>query len=233
MEMSPIAFIRTPYKEKFAVPRQPGIVDAIKGQIEFISPYNDRNILRGIEQFSHLWLIFQFHQTAEHGWKPLVRPPRMGGNEKLGVFATRSTFRPNAIGMSVVSRGEMRFDNGQLTLEVSGMDLVDGTPIVDIKPYLPYVDAIPDATAGFAQSTPAQKPVIWSETARKDCERMGVEKNGKARAIEAVLSQDPRPAYKAETEDEKVYGMRLWDMNIKWQYKDEVIQILSLEQTDN
>ena len=133
-----IGVIRSPYKEKFAVPRQPGLVKSANGELHLIAPYNQADAVRGLEAFSHLWILFVFHQTMEGGWRPTVRPPRLGGNARMGVFATRSTFRPNPIGMSLVELKEVVCHKDSVILKLGSLDLVDGTPVVDIKPYLPF-----------------------------------------------------------------------------------------------
>lgn len=140
-----IGVIRSPYKEKFAVPRQPGLVKSSGGELHFIAPYNQADAVRGLEAFSHLWVVFVFHQTMEGGWRPTVRPPRLGGNARMGVFATRSTFRPNPIGMSLVELKGIRTQKDQVILELGSLDLVDGTPVIDIKPYLPFAEALPNS----------------------------------------------------------------------------------------
>lgn len=159
-QITSIGHIISPYKEKFAVPRQPGLVQDGVGQLILHTPYNHPDAVRGLEQFSHLWLLFIFHQTAQQGWHPLVRPPRLGGNSKLGVFATRSTFRPNAIGMSLVELKDIIIEKQSVILQLGSLDLIDGTPIIDIKPYLPYAESIADATAGFAQYAPHEEMEI-------------------------------------------------------------------------
>ena len=146
-----IGVIRSPYKEKFAVPRQPGLVINGGGELHLVAPYNQADAVRGLEAFSHLWVVFVFHQTMEGGWRPTVRPPRLGGNARMGVFATRSTFRPNPIGMSLVELKGIRCQKDQVILELGSLDLVDGTPVIDIKPYLPFAEALPDARASYAQ----------------------------------------------------------------------------------
>src|SRR5690554_2357523 len=143
-----IGYIESPYRQKFAIPRQPGLVKSARGAIRLENEFAHPDCTRGLEEFSHLWVQFIFHETQAQGWKPLVRPPRLGGNEKRGVFATRSTFRPNAIGLSVVELVEVQL-SPKPKLIVRGLDLLDGTPIIDIKPYLPYADAIPNARGGF------------------------------------------------------------------------------------
>ncbi|MCP4325028.1 MAG: tRNA (N6-threonylcarbamoyladenosine(37)-N6)-methyltransferase TrmO, partial [Alteromonadales bacterium] len=150
-----IAKIHSPYKEKFAVPRQPGLVPSANALLEILPPYDDINAFTGLDDFSHLWLMFVFHKNKQNkNWQPTVRPPRLGGNKRLGVFATRSPNRPNPIGLSLVEFHGVIQKQGKLFLQLSNIDLVDGTPIVDIKPYIPYADSKPDASAGFAQATP-------------------------------------------------------------------------------
>lgn len=158
-----IGVIRSPYKEKFAVPRQPGLVIHGGGELHLVAPYNQADAVRGLEAFSHLWVVFVFHQTMEGGWRPTVRPPRLGGNARMGVFATRSTFRPNPIGMSLVELKGIRCQRDQVILELGSLDLVDGTPVIDIKPYLPFAEALPDARASYAQDAPqADMPVHFT-----------------------------------------------------------------------
>lgn len=216
--LTPIATIKSPYKEKFAIPRQPNLVNAACGKVIFSGDANNEELVRGIEQFSHLWLLFIFHGTQDQGWKPLVRPPRLGGNKKLGVLATRSTFRPNPIGMSVVKLEQVeRRSGGQLELHISGLDLLNGTPIVDIKPYVPYSDSLPDACAGFAQNEPvASLKVTFTEQALLDLAKLNQKHPQLGLLIEQVLAQDPRPAYKQYKVDDKLYGMNLYDLNIQW-----------------
>jgi len=220
-----IGQVDSPYKEKFAIPRQPNLVSAAKGKVMLTGDANNHELVRDIEQFSHLWLLFVFNATQEQGWKPLVRPPRLGGNKKTGVLATRSTFRPNPIGMSVVKLERVEqtkiMGKQQCILHISGLDLLHGTPIIDIKPYVPYSDAIPDANAGFAQAKPETKLSInFSEQAKSSLIQFQQEYSELALFIEQVLAQDPRPAYKQTTVDDKVYGMRLYDLNIQWQLSD-------------
>lgn len=226
MQLCPIAHIRTPYKEKFAIPRQPGLVTQARGQIHFVAPFDDINCFRGIENYSHLWLLFHFHQTQQRGWSPLVRPPRLGGNAKMGVFATRSTHRPNAIGMSVVALEGLEIKQGKPVLVVSGMDMLDGTPIWDIKPYIPYADALPHARGGLAQDKPATMAVHFSPLAEQqlaDCQRTHLRP-----LISAVLAQDPRPAYKKRASDQDQYGMRLDDINVRWTVAAGVAMVISV-----
>src|SRR5690554_7581282 len=146
--------IHSCYQEKFAVPRQPGLAPSAFATLELLPPYNQAALVEGLETFSHLWISFIFHQNLEQGWKPKVRPPRLGGNKKVGVFASRSTFRPNGLGLSVVELVDINHTKQETRIEIAGLDLLHGTPIVDIKPYIPYADALTNATAGIAQEPP-------------------------------------------------------------------------------
>ncbi|MEH6384870.1 MAG: tRNA (N6-threonylcarbamoyladenosine(37)-N6)-methyltransferase TrmO [Colwellia sp.] len=225
-----IGRVNSPYKEKFAIPRQPGLVSAAKGSISLIDNANNEELLRGIEQFSHLWVLFIFHGTAQQGWKPLVRPPRLGGNKKLGVLATRSTFRPNPVGMSVVKLENIEQQNKQLIINISGLDLLDQTPVIDIKPYIPYSDSISGAQAGFAQQQPFQAlSITFSKQAQEEAKKYQQVYADLPLFIEQVLAQDPRPAYKKQQEDTKIYGMILYDLNILWQAQSSIeISVLSI-----
>ncbi|MGL6176946.1 MAG: tRNA (N6-threonylcarbamoyladenosine(37)-N6)-methyltransferase TrmO [Vibrionaceae bacterium] len=227
--ISPIAYIHSPFKEKFATPRQPRIVASATATLHFTGKANHPDALRGIEQFSHLWLLFLFDQNLQKGWSVTVRPPRLGGNERLGVFATRSTFRPNGIGMSAVKLESVQFEGGQLSLTVSGCDLVDGTPIVDIKPYLPYSDAIPEAAAGFAQSEPEIYPVFFSATANAFLQTQPQAAH-KYQVICEVLAQDPRPAYKKNKPDPSPYFAALFDLEVQFCVIEKEIHVLTITQ---
>ncbi|QSX38327.1 tRNA (N6-threonylcarbamoyladenosine(37)-N6)-methyltransferase TrmO [Shewanella sedimentimangrovi] len=229
-QITAVAYCRTPYKQKFGIPRQPGLVD-VHGYVELTGPFNDPDSVRGLEQYSHLWLLFCFHENLAQGWKTTVRPPRLGGNEKLGVFATRSTFRPNGIGQSVVKLHGIVRRGGKICLEISGMDLLDGTPIIDIKPYIPFSDAIPDAIGGMAQEAPVQYPVHFCSEAEAQVARYGARpQSPNLRAlIEGVLAQDPRPAYKKAKDDAKLYQVALYDLDIFWQIGPKGIEVLELK----
>ena len=213
-----VATCRTPYKQKFGIPRQPGLVEA-RGYVELEPHVNHIDAVRGIEQYSHLWLLFCFHENLAQGWKTTVRPPRLGGNEKLGVFATRSTFRPNGIGQSVVKLHGVVQRKGKVCLEISGMDLLDGTPIIDIKPYIPFSDSITDAVGGIAQDAPKLISVVYSDHAKTQIERYAEQETytDLAVLIRGVLGQDPRPAYKKAKDDPKLYQVALYDLDVFWQ----------------
>ena len=229
MQITPIAYINSPYKQKFAIPRQPNLVREARGEIIFTKDFADPNCLRGIEQFSHLWLIFVFHETADKGWSPTVQPPRLGGRESIGVFATRSTFRPNPIGLSVVENLGWEQKGSSLILKVGGLDLLDGTPLIDIKPYVPYADLIANAKAGFAELAPGSDyELIFSNKAEQDLGELGTQYPDLKAFITSVLKQDPRPAWRKKDNDEKRYGMSLYDLNIKWRIEQKSILVLSI-----
>ncbi|MDC9612604.1 tRNA (N6-threonylcarbamoyladenosine(37)-N6)-methyltransferase TrmO [Xenorhabdus khoisanae] len=225
-----IGTIHSPYKEKFAIPRQPGLVEDGTGQLELLAPYNQVDAIRGLEQFSHLWIIFVFHQTMNGGWNPLVRPPRLGGNAKMGVFATRSTFRPNPIGMSLVELKGIQHANNRIILELGSLDLVDGTPVVDIKPYLPFAESRPEAKAGFAQSAPiADMEIHFS--AEAECQLLSHQANYPhlRRFISQILAQDPRPAYRKKEQENRIYAVHILDFNVRWLVNGTLTEVVSIE----
>lgn len=201
LPMKPIAHIRTDFQSKFGVPRQAGLIDSLEGCIVFEPEYRVADALRGLEDFSHLWLIWDFSEAHRDGWSPTVRPPRLGGNQRMGVFATRSPFRPNPIGLSSVeiSRIDLHTPDGPV-IYIKGADLMDGTPIYDIKPYLAFTDSHPDARGGFTDQTRQQEPltvVIPDEVAARFSPQ-------KLEALREVLAHDPRPHY--HDDPERVYG---------------------------
>jgi len=225
-----IGVIHSPYKEKFAVPRQPGLVADGGGELHFLPPYNVADAVRGLEGFSHLWLLFVFHQTMEGGWRPTVRPPRLGGNARMGVFATRSTFRPNPIGMSLVELKGIRCQKDQVILQLGSLDLVDGTPIVDIKPYLPFAEAVPQARAGYAQSAPAaDMPVYFTAEVQQQLLQLEKRYPHIERFISQVLAQDPRPAYRKSEDVGKTYAVLLLDFNVRWRVTEQGSEVFALE----
>ncbi len=219
-----IARIQSDFPEKFGIPRQSGLVPALRAKIVFEPEFRNDDALRGIEGFSHLWLIWQFSAAVRDSWSPTVRPPRLGGNERVGVFATRSPFRPNAIGLSCVKLEGVRHEDGfGNVLIVSGADLMDGTPIYDIKPYLPYADAHPEALGGFAPSP--------KETIRVDCppELLAGLPEGQREALLGVLAQDPRPQYQHDSE--RVYGMSFGGRDVKFRVRGDTLEVLSLAES--
>ncbi|THB74505.1 MAG: tRNA (N6-threonylcarbamoyladenosine(37)-N6)-methyltransferase TrmO [Gammaproteobacteria bacterium] len=216
IDLEIIGKVHSCYKEKFGVPRQPGLVTEAKGSIELLPPFNREEAVRGLEEYSHLWISFVFHQTSEKGWSPMVRPPRLGGNAKVGVFASRSMFRPNPVGLSVVKLDGIDFENG-VKIIISGMDLVDGTPVVDIKPYLPYVDSIADAKSGFAPEAPvADCQVVFSEQAEMQIKNIQNRYDVDiSLLIRQILHSNPAPAYRGQDVGRE-YGMRLLDFDLRW-----------------
>ncbi|MCU4542436.1 tRNA (N6-threonylcarbamoyladenosine(37)-N6)-methyltransferase TrmO [Acinetobacter bereziniae] len=233
-----IGIMRSPYVEKFGIPRQPNLVQ-VESFIEMLAPYNVMEAFEGIEEFSHLWLIWQFHdnknQQQMDKFRPQVRPPRLGGNKKIGVFATRSMYRPAPVGLSVVQLKQVKKVGNIVRVYVTGSDLLDGTPILDIKPYIQYSDAVLDAQSGYAQDRPVVKQVRWSEHACQS--RTGLLQQAKIdqqyiAELESVLALDPRPAYQYDAQ--RIYGMRFGQMNIKFSCSDEAIviqEIMLYEQT--
>ncbi|NLS13140.1 tRNA (N6-threonylcarbamoyladenosine(37)-N6)-methyltransferase TrmO [Vibrio sp. SM6] len=226
--INPIGHIESPYKEKFAVPRQPRLVPAATSRVKLVGAANNLESVRGIEQFSHLWLLFLFDQNLTAGWKPTVRPPRLGGNERIGVFASRATFRPNGIGMSAVELHSVTKTGDQIYLDLGGVDLVDGTPILDIKPYIPYSDAIVQASGGYADSEPETLSVTWQGEALAMLERQANYTHQRA-VIEQVLALDPRPAYKKGRHDPKQYAVRLFDLNVKFTVDETGVTVSAIE----
>ena len=224
--ITPIGVIRSCFKEKFAIPRQPLLAPAATACLELFEPYDNPIACEGLEQVSHIWLTFLFHQALEQSIRLQVRPPRLGGNKKIGVFASRATHRPNALGQSVVRVD--RVEAGKLWL--SGIDLLDGTPVFDIKPYVPYADALPQASNEIAEHPPATKPVSWEPSALIAAHEHSARlKQAVAELIEQCLAQDPRPAYQNPTPDRR-YGVRLWDLNVQWHYPTlDSLHVLSVE----
>lgn len=218
--IEPIAYIKNGYKEKFGVPRQSGLAPSVKSVIEFCDGYRDENCIRDIEQYSHLWLVWGFSQN-ENKWSPTVRPPRLGGNKRVGVFATRSPFRPNSMGLSCVKLESVENGKNGKTLVVSGGDLADNTPIYDIKPYLPYVDSIPEASGGFSDE---HKNDFFKVEISTDLKEKLTE--GQLENITELLSLDPRPSY--QNDEERIYGLSFEDLQIKFRYEEEKIVVTDI-----
>ena len=218
--LEPIARIRTDFPSKFGIPRQSGIVDALKGTVVFEPKYRDATALRGLEGFSHLWLIWEFSESVMEEWSPTVKPPRLGGNRRIGVFATRSPFRPNPLGLSCVKLDGIApgSPEGPL-LYVSGVDLMDGTPIFDIKPYIPYTDCRPEATGGFTDGMVIDYldidfPVKWLALIPED----------KREALLQVLRQDPRPGYR-HGDSNRRYGVAFAGFDVRFTVSDGTLHV--------
>jgi len=232
-DFQPIGIIRSCFPEKFGIPRQPGLVKEATATLELLPPYDRTEALEGLEAFSHLWLIFVFHASLKETWKATVRPPRLGGNKRVGVFASRSMFRPNPIGLSVVELERVDTTTEQPRLLLKGVDLLDGTPILDIKPYLPYVDAIPNAHGGYAHGTPEPRlQVNISSAAAAQCANYEHTYPNLRELIIHVLELDPRPAYYDEEHSTKEFGMRLLDFDIKWCVEGEQVEVLAIEKVE-
>ncbi|MBQ8708055.1 MAG: tRNA (N6-threonylcarbamoyladenosine(37)-N6)-methyltransferase TrmO [Succinivibrionaceae bacterium] len=229
--MTPIGYVRSPYREKFAVPRQPGLAARVVSELRLDPPYNNPDAFRGIEQYTHLWLIFGFSLVGgDEVFRPTVRPPRLGGNSRLGVFATRSPFRPNRLGLSAVRFAGMKKNSGELSLFFAGGDLVDGTPVYDIKPYIAFSDSISDASSGFATDPPARARVEFSKESECFLSELAEGDYPCLRELVAdILSYDHRPAYRSCADDGRIYGVALYDLNIRFSYGDGRVLVVSIE----
>lgn len=224
-----IGVIQSPFSEKFGIPRQPRLTPSITSYIVLNKEHSHPDIVDALELSSHIWVLFVFNECYTKGWKPKVRPPRLGGNQKIGVFASRSPFRPNPIGISAVELANITYSPGKIHIQVKGADLLDGTPVLDIKPYIPYSDNIPEATNTIARSfKPLTQEIFFSSQAQQQCEsHLQKTQESLSTLIEQVLRCDPRPAYQHAQERE--YGIKLYQYNIRWQISDQRIDILSIE----
>ncbi len=221
--MNIIAHIHTDFSSKFGIPRQSGLVESLTGMIVFEPEYRNPSAFRGIEGFSHLWLLWEFSEAKRDGWSATVHPPRLGGNKRMGVFATRAPFRPNPIGLSCVKldRLEMHPELGPV-LHVLGADLMDGTPIYDVKPYVPHADCQPEATGGF--STPVKDYALEVVFPEEWLSFIPVEKR---EALCEVLAQDPRPAY--QNDPERIYGFPFAGMDVRFRVRDGILTVCEIE----
>ena len=221
-DITPIAHIETPFAEKFGVPRQSGVA-ACPGRIVFEKPYRDPAALRGLEEFSHIWLIWQFDRALRQEWSPTVRPPRLGGNTRMGVFATRSPFRPNGLGLSAVELERVSLDEPDgPVLYVRGADMVSGTPIFDIKPYLAYADSYPDASGGFTGGDAGERLTVDFPP-----ELLARFDSGERQGLLSALAADPRPRY--QDDPERVYGMRYDGRNVRFTVRDGTVFVTEVE----
>jgi tRNA-Thr(GGU) m(6)t(6)A37 methyltransferase TsaA len=222
----PIGTIRSCYTDKFGIPRQPGLVESATATLELTAPYNQPETLRGLEAFSHVWILFVFHESVSDGFKATVRPPRLGGNERIGVFASRSNFRPNPIGLSVVKLLSVK----GTSLELGGGDFLDGTPVLDIKPYIPYTDSIPEAQGAFANAAPAPTNTVTFPSDLESCIRHleSAKRPNLKRLITDMLSYNPRPAYQ-DDDPERVFGTTVFDLEVKWRQFGNRVTIVSLD----
>ena len=217
--IQPIARMRSDFSTKFGIPRQSGLVEALRSTIVFEPEFRNPDALRGIEEFSHLWIIWQFSEAVRQGWSPTVRPPRLGGNTRMGVFATRSPFRPNNLGLSSVRLlGVEQTKDFGMVLHVGGADLMDGTPIFDIKPYIPYSDCHMDATGGFTDR--AGEFLLDVDFPRELLEKLPPDKR---EAAKAVLSHDPRPSY--QRNEDRIYGMTFAGQDIRFTVRENTLTV--------
>lgn len=219
--LSPVAYAQTDFGEKFGIPRQSGRAPALRAKIVFLPEFKNPDFVRGLEEFSHIWLLFDFSATRDKGYSPTVRPPRLGGNARVGVFASRSPFRPNHIGLSCVKLENVTVTPSETYLTVSGADLLDSTPIFDVKPYLPFADCIPDAIGGYA--TKHQNDGLDVQFPPPLIEKIPAEKRD---GLLQCLADDPRPSYQ---DDDRIYGMSFADFQIKFTVKDGVLTVTHVE----
>ncbi len=225
MIIQPIAFIQSDFKEKFGIPRQSGRAPSLTARVVLLPEYAKEEAFREIEGFSHLWLLFDFSLAHRKEWSPTVRPPRLGGNQRVGVFASRSPYRPNPIGLSCVKLEGIERKNGELALIVSGADLLDGTPVMDIKPYLPFADCIEGATAGYAGSQEHHRlEVVFPQ------ELLSLLPQEKRQGLQECLADDPRPSYQ---EDGREYGMRFGDYDIRFTVAENALTVVAVHLLDN
>lgn len=222
-EINIIAHIKSDFSSKFGIPRQSGLVDELEATIIFEPEYRNPDTLRGLEEYSHLWILWQFSECIDKDWSPTVRPPRLGGNKRMGVFATRSPFRPNPIGLSCVKLiGIEKTEKHGCVIRVSGADLLDGTPIYDIKPYLPYVDSHPDASNGFALDEKE-----GSLEVKIPDEIIKIIPTEKQAALKAILSQDPRPGY--QDIPDRIYGIEFAGFNVRFEIQNNILTVIEIK----
>lgn len=224
----PIGLIHSCYREKFGIPRQPGLVKSSSGRVELLPPCNRQEMVQGLEAFSHIWIHFLFHKAVADGWRPTVRPPWLGGQKRVGVLASRSPHRPNFMGLSVVRLTGIKKEGKSLFLEIAELDLLDKTPVLDIKPYVAYSDAVPDADSGFIPPPESgARQIIFCEPAAQFCRAYELQTGRRLRQlIMESLGQDPRPA--SQRRQIREYGMLLWELNVRWQAQGERFLVLSI-----
>lgn len=224
-----IGIVHSCYSEKFGIPRQPGLVKSARGCIEMLPPCDREEMFKELERFSHIWVQFQFHQAVADGWRPTVRPPWLGGRKRVGLFASRSPHRPNSLGMSVVRHHGLRKEKNGLFLDISGMDLVQGTPVFDIKPYVPYSDIVAEASSGFVQFAEQAVRLRFTPEAEKQCHQYKIETGRDIKTlVQEILAQDPRPA--SQRGKKREYGMLLWEMNVRWMAEEQMFSVFSIRE---
>ncbi|GAA5483266.1 tRNA (N6-threonylcarbamoyladenosine(37)-N6)-methyltransferase TrmO [Haloferula sargassicola] len=222
MTIEPVGWVRTCFGEKFGVPRQPGLCPSAWGELRFAPEFRNDESVRGLDGFSHVWLVFGFHLTADRGWSPTVRPPRLGGNQRIGVFASRSTFRPNGLGLSLVALERVALTDEGPVLHLGGVDLVDGTPVFDVKPFLPYAETLPNARGGYAEAEPARIEVTGQEM-------LAVLDDRSQRVVVEALSLDPRPPA-GRDEPEREFGVLMCGKNVRFRIEDGVCRITGVDE---
>ncbi len=222
--LSPIGYVESPYTQKFGIARQPGLVAAATVRIRLLPQYG-ADCVRGLAEFDHIWLQFVFHDALAEGWSPLVRPPRLGGKQKKGVFATRSPHRPNHLGLSLLPLLAIEANDG-ISLLCGGADLLDGTPVLDIKPYIPFVEAKPEARSGFVAGPPPLLAVVWLPESQGQCTQLALEPQ-LIQLIEQSIAQDPRPAY--QDDPQRVYVMVLAGFQVRFQIVQQQAVVLSVQ----
>jgi tRNA-Thr(GGU) m(6)t(6)A37 methyltransferase TsaA len=227
-----IGIVHSPCKEKFAVPRQSGLVPQLHSTIEILKPFDRDEAFFMLEGFSHIWVLSVFHLAVREDWQTMVRPPRLGGNQRVGVFASRSPFRPNPIGLSVFRLLSIRREQGTLYLHVAGTDLVEGTPVIDIKPYLDYADKPSGVSCGYTMDLHKQElEVKFSPLAREQCQKIESQANiNLIDLITQLVSQDPRPAYRADGSQQmtREYGVKLYNYNVRFEIIEQQAKIISV-----
>jgi len=222
--IEPIGIIHSCFTEKFGIPRQPGMVPAATARLELLPPCNRSEMVRGLDQFSHLWVHFLFHETIAEGWKPTVRPPWLGGQKRVGVFASRSPHRPNHMGLSAVKLEAVVTDKGLVFLDLSGVDFLDQTPVFDIKPYIPYSDSLESASCGYAHGMQPEVPITFTAEAEAFCAGYQIETGRDIlQLIREMIRHDPRPA--SQKKRKSRFGMLLWDVNIRWCVEEEGVRV--------
>ncbi len=222
MTIEPVGWVRTCFGEKFGVPRQPGLCPSAWGDLRFAPEFRSEDAVRGLEGFSHVWLVFGFHLTADRGWSPTVRPPRLGGNERVGVFASRSTFRPNGLGLSLVKLERVELGPEGPVLHLGGVDLVDGTPVFDVKPFLPYAESLQGTCGGYAAEAPARIEVTGVEN-------LAVLDERSQRVIVEALSLDPRPPA-GRDEPGREFGVLMCGRNVRFRVEKGVCRITGIDE---
>lgn len=223
--MKPIAYIRSDFRTKFGIPRQSGLVPSLKGSVIFDKQFSNPEAFRELEGFSHIWIIWEFSEAKREDWSPTVRPPRLGGNRRVGVFASRSPFRPNNIGLSCVKLEAIRFENGCAVLEVSGLDILDNTPVFDVKPYIPAADCKQDATEGYTAETKTHRlnvefpnGILWLLPEDKRAAAFG------------ILAEDPRPSY--IDDPERIYGVEFAGYDIRFKVSEDTLTVTEVIKED-